>query len=244
MCWARHYTKPTSNRYRSAEYCKANRRLVNCNGYICESFDLTRLYLQVWNFNKYFWMYRIDLPHHPATSSVSLVVSVPLSSGVNLPTNSTAPISSHHQISNIKQFGNSDLSSVNIVFEEKTNYFMVWFVLFYDFVFVFVFVLIVCVRVRVTSESALKPISQSTEYHCTTAGRFASERYIIAQWQANTCARRCNCSKSIAVTGNCKAGTDRGKSQRQSTFTTQQYIRIEHCQSSIEYGNSWSQIER
>ncbi|XP_055303674.1 protein AF-10-like isoform X2 [Sitodiplosis mosellana] len=51
-----------------------------------------------------------DKPHHPATS-VSLVVSVPLPTGVNLPSsNTSAPsIPSHHQISNIKSFANSDL---------------------------------------------------------------------------------------------------------------------------------------
>ncbi|XP_031621852.1 protein AF-10-like isoform X2 [Contarinia nasturtii] len=48
--------------------------------------------------------------HHPATS-VSLVVSVPLSSGVNLPSNtSTVTIPSHHQIPNIKSFANPDLT--------------------------------------------------------------------------------------------------------------------------------------
>lgn len=46
----------------------------------------------------------LDSSLHPS-SSVSLVVSVPLSSGVNLPSHtSTASITPHHQIGNIKSF--------------------------------------------------------------------------------------------------------------------------------------------
>lgn len=59
-------------------------------------------------------LHRSDPPHPLPATSVSLVVSVPLSSGVNLPSNtSTAVIPTHHQIPNIKSFGNSDLSPVN-----------------------------------------------------------------------------------------------------------------------------------
>lgn len=46
----------------------------------------------------------LDPSLHPSPS-VSLVVSVPLSSGVNLPPHtSTASITAHHQIANIKSF--------------------------------------------------------------------------------------------------------------------------------------------
>lgn len=58
----------------------------------------------------------LESVHHPV-ASVSLVVSVPLPTGVNLPSNtSTASISSHHQIASIKTFANSDSPPVNDCF--------------------------------------------------------------------------------------------------------------------------------
>lgn len=90
----------------------------------------------------------IDPSHHTA-ASVSLVVSVPLSSGVNL---STAAIPSHHQIPNIKSFANSELTPVNIQF------ILVDFsIVIFEFVF-FKFSA-VCVRIFNTLESAYKSIS-------------------------------------------------------------------------------------
>lgn len=71
------------------------------------------------NWNVLFFLEHLDQshqPHHPATS-VSLVVSVPLPSGVNLSSNTTtAPIPPHHQISNIKSFANTDISPVIFIF--------------------------------------------------------------------------------------------------------------------------------
>lgn len=46
---------------------------------------------------------------HPSSSVGSLVVSVPLSSGVNLPSHTTtASIAGHHQITNIKSFTSAE----------------------------------------------------------------------------------------------------------------------------------------
>lgn len=64
------------------------------------------------HFGEFICLFSFCIHSDPAlrpSTSVSLVVSVPLSSAVNLPPHtSTAPISVHHQIGNIKSFPSSE----------------------------------------------------------------------------------------------------------------------------------------